>query len=76
VGCQLPEATLRERVAEREREANDASEAGIAVLERQMATIEPLTADERGDAVIVDGAKGGRAIEAAIESVRTRLAPG
>jgi len=39
--------TLRARVVRREQEGTDASEAGIAVLEHQLRTCEPLTADEQ-----------------------------
>ncbi|HAN55350.1 MAG TPA: hypothetical protein DCQ77_03745 [Betaproteobacteria bacterium] len=40
-------ATLRQRVQARERLGTDASEANLAVLERQFETREPLGADER-----------------------------
>jgi predicted kinase len=40
---------LRARVGARERAGTDASEASAAVLERQLATQEPLGADERRD---------------------------
>jgi hypothetical protein len=48
-----PRELLRARVAGREREARDASEAGVAVLERQLASIEPLDEAERAAAVMV-----------------------
>lgn len=51
--CEASPATLRGRVAARERSGHDASEAGVDVLEHQFATIEPLGADERSAAVIV-----------------------
>ena len=44
--CTAPEAVLRERVAQRLTRGGDASEATLAVLERQLATDEPLTAEE------------------------------
>ena len=72
--CSTPESILRERVARRERAGKDASEANVAVLERHLAMLEPLTADELDGAVIVDGARGSRDFEAAVESVRSRLA--
>jgi predicted kinase len=43
---------MRSRVAAREREGRDASEAGIAVLEAQQSRFEPPTADE--ETVVVD----------------------
>jgi predicted kinase len=46
----IVDATLR--VAAREREGRDASEAGIAVLEAQQSRFEPPTADE--ETVVVD----------------------
>lgn len=50
--CQASEPTMRSRVAAREREGRDASEAGIAVLEAQQSRFEPPTADE--ETVVVD----------------------
>lgn len=51
-----PEDLLRERVGRRERAGTDASEAGLAVLARQLATREPLLPEE-GEAVVIDGRK-------------------
>ena len=51
--CSATPATLRHRVTEREAAGADASEAGLAVLERQLATHEPLDADERRAAIEV-----------------------
>ena len=50
---QAPEALLRERIRRREREGADASEAGPAVLERQLTAREPLAPDEEVAAVRV-----------------------
>jgi aminoglycoside phosphotransferase family enzyme/predicted kinase len=50
-----PLDVLRARVAERNARADDASEAGLAVLERQIATREPLTPAEMAVAVALDG---------------------
>jgi predicted kinase len=52
--CTAGEETLLARVAGREALARDASDAGIAVLEQQLATWQPLAADEKADAVTVD----------------------
>jgi aminoglycoside phosphotransferase family enzyme/predicted kinase len=49
-----PEAVLRERVRLRAREARDASEAGLAVLDHQLATHEPLAPDELEKTLGVD----------------------
>jgi len=46
--------TLRRRVAQRSAEANDASEADLAVLHEQLATLEPLTAEEQASALTID----------------------
>lgn len=47
-------ATLRERIMRRLHEANDASDADVAVLEHQLLTQEPLTPDELSDTVVYD----------------------
>ncbi|OYZ56231.1 MAG: aminoglycoside phosphotransferase [Hydrogenophilales bacterium 16-61-112] len=46
-------ATLRERILQRTREGNDASEAGLAVLQHQLETEEPLAADELADRISI-----------------------
>jgi len=45
VSCRASRAELRRRVAAREAAMSDASEAGVAVLENQIATQEPLAPD-------------------------------
>ncbi len=54
---QVDPAALRERVLARSQSADDASEAGIAVLQDQLANHEPLGADERAEAIAVDAAQ-------------------
>lgn len=44
--CQAPEALLRERLARREREGHDASDAGVAVLDFQLGVREAFEATE------------------------------
>ncbi len=51
--CHAPEAVLRERVAARSAAGNDASEADVAVLQRQIDAHEPLAAAERANALDV-----------------------
>jgi predicted kinase len=51
--CRAAPATLRRRVAERNAAGTDASEAGLAVLERQFEWQDPLEADERALAIEV-----------------------
>lgn len=52
-----PLAVLHERVVARRARADDASEADLAVLERQIAMCEPLTPAEMEAAVTVDGTR-------------------
>lgn len=54
VACEAPLDALRERIAARERAAADASEATVAVLERQIATREPLAGEELAEAIVCD----------------------
>jgi hypothetical protein len=61
-------------VAARERAGTDASEASAAVLERQLATQEPLGADERRDAVAFRTDGGAEALAAATRALEERLA--
>lgn len=56
--CRAPEALLRERIVARLARHSDASDATPAVLERQIAEQEPLTAIEEEDAVRVDAERG------------------
>ncbi len=51
---QASEAQLRERIEGRLAAGGDASEADLTILEHQLATREPLDADERAAAVAVD----------------------
>jgi aminoglycoside phosphotransferase family enzyme/predicted kinase len=74
VSCAAPEALLRERVARREASAADASEAGLAVLELQLARREPLARDEASHAVLYDSSRPGGAREACA-AVSRRLRP-
>lgn len=67
------ETTLRERVVLRERTGVDASEAGLAVLEQQLASAEPLTAGEQTHALVIDTDKLPADVELS-ERVLRRLA--
>ena len=51
----VPVATLRERIVQRSRSGNDASEADLAVLQHQLDTEEPLGADEQSEIVSTHG---------------------
>ncbi|MGE0069274.1 MAG: AAA family ATPase [Thiomonas sp.] len=52
--CHAEPAVLRQRVRARSTRRDDASEADLAVLDRQLATGEPLGADERAACIDVD----------------------
>ncbi|MGE0356020.1 MAG: AAA family ATPase [Burkholderiales bacterium] len=73
LACAAPEATLRERILRREYQGTDASEAGIAVLEHQLASVEPLVEDELESALIVEAAGDGEFLPAVIERLSARL---
>ena len=51
---QVPVAILRERILQRSRSGNDASEADLAVLQHQLDSEEPLAAEERANSVSID----------------------
>ncbi len=51
---QVPVATLRERILQRARSGNDASEANLAVLQHQLDTQDVLAADEQAEVVGIE----------------------
>ncbi|MCP4041944.1 MAG: AAA family ATPase [Gammaproteobacteria bacterium] len=61
--------TLRERVQQRSAEGKDASEAGLEVLEKQLASYGPLETDESPAAIPVNGNSGMADIPAIINSL-------
>jgi predicted kinase len=61
--------TLRRRVAQRRAQADDASEADVAVLHAQLAAQEPLAAAEQAHAIIID-TDAPQAREQLLEAVR------
>lgn len=74
VSCEAPLQTLRERVARREAQGGDASEAGPAVLEQQILAREPLGQDEQAAVVAVDTCAGEAAVRASAGVLANRLA--
>jgi len=54
VSCEAPDDVLRERVRARYQAGTDAAEADLAVLERQLATSEALTAEEMQHTIVID----------------------
>ena len=72
VSFDAPEGELRARVAARETSGHDASDAGTAVLQHQLATAQPLQPDERLDAICIDASAGAAA--GALEAAAVLLA--
>jgi aminoglycoside phosphotransferase family enzyme/predicted kinase len=70
VSCRASRAELRRRVVSREAAMRDASEAGLAVLESQIASEEPLEPDELSHAAPIDTEAD---LRSGIESVAARL---
>ena len=56
VDVRAPESILRERLSERAAASTDPSEAGTAVLERQLSLAEPLSTAEMARTVVCDNA--------------------
>ena len=52
--CHAPVAVMQERVSKRQQIGQDASDADVAILQQQLATLEPLTSHELGSAVELD----------------------
>ncbi len=73
VSCRASEAVLRRRIAQREAAMKDASEAGVAVLERQIATQEPLGPDELMHTVPIDSEANEAELRRSIDEVADRL---
>jgi uncharacterized protein len=71
--CRASESALRSRVARREAAMSDASEAGVSVLESQLATQEPLGAEELPRAALIDTDRGEGALEEALGRVARLL---
>ncbi|HVL75220.1 MAG TPA: AAA family ATPase [Noviherbaspirillum sp.] len=74
VDVQTSQSTMEARVAARSRAGSDASDADLAVLRRQLASDEPLAADERDLAVRVTCESGGE--QEALARVLARLPRG
>ncbi len=72
VACAAPEDERRARVARRQAEARDASEAGAEVLALQSRLVEPLGPDEVAHALRVDTSRAG-AVDEAVAALARRL---
>lgn len=55
ISCRADQSTLRNRIVAREEAANDASEAGLTILEHQLRDNDPLSAAEQAVAIVFDG---------------------
>lgn len=73
VECHAPQAVLRRRLDNRSRMDDEISEATAAVLDYQLATADPLDADERRHALAVDS---GAPFDAAALTAMIRAAAG
>lgn len=71
--CAAKETTLRERIVKRDSEGRDASEAGLAVLERQLATQDLLAKDESELAIEFDREQGAELPDKALQELARRL---
>jgi predicted kinase len=77
VSFDAPGPELRDRVAARVQSGHDASDAGLAVLEHQFRTAQPLQPDELEFAIAIDASAGAAAggLEAAACLLAARAAP-
>jgi uncharacterized protein len=71
--CRASEAVLRSRVARREAAMSDASEAGVAVLENQLATQQALGADELAYAATIDSEWDEARLQRSLSEIAARL---
>jgi aminoglycoside phosphotransferase family enzyme/predicted kinase len=74
IDCQAPEAELRRRIRLRQATAGDASEAGLPVLDTQLAGREPLEGDETARSILVDTTACGY-LDALLEQLARRGLP-
>lgn len=75
IECVAAPDVLRARVAQRMARDGDASDATVAVLERQLATHEAVGADERAETLRIDS-DAGTALDARCAEVAAQLATG
>lgn len=73
VSCGAAVSVLKERLERRAGLGRDASEADVAIMERQRQTEEPLTEEEMRSAVVVAAEEGAQALDSAIQGVRRAL---
>jgi aminoglycoside phosphotransferase family enzyme/predicted kinase len=73
VSCKADRSVLTKRIEMRQQSHVDPSEADVAVLDRQLQSLEPLSAGERGHVIEVDTSQA-RAYEKALTAIQNRLA--
>jgi hypothetical protein len=73
VSCEAGDAALRRRIAARAAQGRDASEAGLPVLERQLASHQPLAPDEVALTVRVN-TENDASLRLGVDAVASRLA--
>lgn len=69
--CQAPLERLRQRIVDRAKAGGDASEATLAVLERQLRDAEPLSEEEQALSVVFDGLAAN--LDEPLEQIRQRI---
>lgn len=62
IDCRASPEQLRQRLTERERHQQDASEADVTIMERQLLNAEPLTDAELACSIKAESAEGGTAL--------------
>jgi predicted kinase len=72
VACEANRDVLVERILSRRTAGNDPSEAGVDVLDAQVAAVEPLDPEERAESLSINTSDR-RAVEKLLESIETRL---
>lgn len=72
VSCEAGDAVLRRRIASRALQGGDASEAGLPVLERQLASHQPIASDEAVVTLRVN-TESDASLRLGVESVAQRL---
>ena len=70
VSCQLDAATLRQRLMDREKAKDDASEANVAIMEQQLGAQEALTNNEKRRTYFVDMKDGVKALDGVLKELK------
>ena len=74
VSCRASRSELHRRVAQRESDMDDASEAGVTVLANQIMTEEPLAPEELAHTQIIDTGVDKAALEDSVRAIAARMA--